>query len=295
VARRMTARMTELSASRLPFVHATVVRAEQPTSARPGDDAIVLPDGSMEGFVGGMCARESVRTAALSTLQSGESLLLRVLPGGEASFPEAPGAKVTVNPCLSGGALEIFLEPQLPPSVISIVGTTPMADATVSLAELLGFAVLRSEPDQSPQGAIATVICSLGDGEEKAIQVALDAGVGLIAVVASQKRGGAMVDSLGLSETDRARIHTPAGIDIGAYTPAEIALSILAQIVRAIRVDGLTAQSTEVPSLPQQALDPICGMTVVVMPDTPHLVIDGVDHWFCNPSCRDTYAERAAV
>jgi xanthine dehydrogenase accessory factor len=295
VAPRMAGRMAELSARRVPFVHATVVRAEPPTSARPGDDAIILADGAMEGFVGGQCARESVRTAALSTLDSGESLLLRVMPGGEESFPEAPGAKVTVNPCLSGGALEIFLEPQLPAAVISLVGTTPMADATAELAETLGFVVLRTEPDQSPDGATATVICSLGDGEEKAIQVALDAGVGFIAVVASQRRGGALVDSLGLSETQRARIHTPAGLEIGALTPAEIGLSILAQIVKAIRVDGLVAQSTEVPALPQQALDPICGMTVVVMPDTPHLVVAGVDYWFCNPNCRTSYAEQTAV
>src|SRR5271156_5383478 len=121
----MTARMAELSARRVPFVHATVVRAEQPTSARPGDDAIILADGTMEGFVGGQCAEESVRAAALGALERGESLLLRVLPGGEGSFPDAPGAFVTVNPCLSGGALEIFLEPQLPPAVICIVGTSP--------------------------------------------------------------------------------------------------------------------------------------------------------------------------
>jgi xanthine dehydrogenase accessory factor len=284
--------MTALAASRVPFVHATVVRAEQPTSARPGDDAVVLAEGTMEGFIGGQCAKESVRTAALATLASGEALLLRVLPGGEAAFPEAPGAKVTVNPCLSGGAVEIFLNPQLPPAVISLVGTTPMADATADLAERLGFAVLRTEPDQVPYGATATVICSLGEGEEQGIQAALDAEVGLIAVVASHKRGEAVVASLGLSDEDRARIHTPAGIDIGAQTPAEVALSILAQIVRAIRVDGLTAAATEPVAAPQQVLDPVCGMTVVVMPDTPHLLAAGVDYWFCNPTCRDTYATK---
>jgi xanthine dehydrogenase accessory factor len=295
VAQRMTGRMTELSARRVPFVHATVVRAEQPTSARPGDDAIILADGTMEGFVGGQCAQESVRTAALGTLHNGEALLLRVLPGGEGSFPETPGAQVRVNPCLSGGALEIFLEPQLPPAVISIAGATPIADAVAELAEPLGFEVLRTAPDGSPQGATATVVCSLGQDEEQSIRAALDAGVGLIAVVASHRRGAAMLESMGLSETERVRIRTPAGIDIGARTPAEIALSILGQIVRAIRVEGLTAQAADLAALPQQAIDPVCGMTVTVVSTTPHLRVDDVDHWFCNAGCRDRFAEQAAV
>jgi xanthine dehydrogenase accessory factor len=294
VDQRMVVRMTELTARRVPFVHATVVRAEQPTSARPGDDAIIFADGTMEGFVGGQCARENVRTAALSTLTSGESLLLRVLPGGEESFPNAPGAKVTVNPCLSGGALEIFLDPQLPPAMIAVVGMTPLADATAALAELSGFAVVRTTPDQSPEGATAAVVCSLGDDEEQAVRLALDAGVDFISVVASQRRGRAMIDSLGLTDAELLRVHTPAGIEIGAQTSAEIALSILAQIVRAIRLEGLTPRIGTSPAPPRQAIDPICGMSVVVLPDTPHLVVDDVEHWFCNPGCRDRFAEKAA-
>jgi xanthine dehydrogenase accessory factor len=291
----MTVRMAELSAARVPFVHATVVRAEQPTSARPGDDAIILADGTMEGFVGGQCAEESVRAAALGALSRGESLLLRVLPGGEAAFPDAPGAYVTVNPCLSGGALEIFLEPQLPPAVISVVGTSPIANAVAALAEPLGFAVARPEPDGSQQGAIATVVCSLGHDEELAIRAALDADVGLIAVVASHRRGSALLEAMAVTPAERARIRTPAGIEIGAHTPAEIALSILAQIVHAVRVDGLKAQSVGLPSPPQQAIDPVCGMTVIVRPDTPHLRIDDVDHWFCNPGCRERFAAQTTV
>ena len=95
-------------------MHATVVRAQPPTSAHAGDEAILLSDGTIEGFVGGQCAQNSVRKAALGALQAGESVLLRVLPDGDVHFPEAPGACVVVNPCLSGGALEIFLVPQVP-------------------------------------------------------------------------------------------------------------------------------------------------------------------------------------
>ncbi len=132
--KQSTTRLLELTAQRVPFVHATVVRAQVPTSARAGDDAIVLSDGSIEGFVGGQCAQTSVRTAALGALRDGQSVLLRVLPDGDVDFPEAPGAQVVVNSCLSGGALEIFLEPMLPSPLIEIVGDTPVADALVAIA-----------------------------------------------------------------------------------------------------------------------------------------------------------------
>ena len=91
-------RVHELTGQRRPFVHATVVRAQAPTSAVPGDDAVILADGSIEGFVGGVCAESSVRAAALDTLRDGHSLLLRVLPGGAGEFPESPGALVVTNP-----------------------------------------------------------------------------------------------------------------------------------------------------------------------------------------------------
>ena len=91
-------RAQELLQARTPFVHATVVRAQEPASAHPGDEAILLADGTIEGFVGGQCAQNSVRKAALGALQSGESVLLRVLPDGDVHFPEAPGACVVVNP-----------------------------------------------------------------------------------------------------------------------------------------------------------------------------------------------------
>jgi xanthine dehydrogenase accessory factor len=159
----------------------------------------------------------------------------------------------------------------------------------------LGFDVLRTAPDQSPHGVIATVICSLGNEEEKAVRAALDADVGLIAVVASRRRGTAMIESMGLGEAEQARIRTPAGLDIGARTPPEIALSILGQIVQAVRVEGLVAPEREIVGLPQQAIDPVCGMTVVVVADTPHFRLGDTDYWFCNPGCRDHYAAQAAV
>jgi xanthine dehydrogenase accessory factor len=280
----MTARVRELSAGRVPFVHATVVRAQVPSSAKAGDDAVVLMDGTIEGFVGGQCAETSVRTAALGALSRNETVLLRVLPDGTAPFPESPGAQVVVNTCLSGGALEIFLQPMLPPPLIEVVGRTPVADAIVAIAGVLDYAVARSLPGVSPENAAAVVIASHGRDEHEAILAALAAGVPYIALVASRKRGAAVLDELDLTAEQRARVKTPAGLDIGARTAPEVALSIVAEVVQSVR-----STSRPVPR-PRTAIDPVCGMTVTVMADSPHLTVDGEDVWFCNPGCRDHYA-----
>jgi len=279
-------RTQDLTVSRAPFVHATVVRAQDPTSARPGDVAVILPDGTIEGFVGGVCAENSVRAAALDTLRDGKALLLRVLPDGTPAFPETPGARVVVNPCHSGGALEIFLRPVLPVPVLGLVGDTPISAAVATLAAFLDFEVAMSG---DYAGATAVVVASLGKGEQDAIRAALDAGVGHIALVASRKRGAAVLDELALSDAERARVRTPAGLEIGARSPQEIALSIMAEVVRALRVDGLASSPAPPAALPQQAVDPVCGMTVLIGPDTPHVRIDGTDHWFCCPGCLDRH------
>jgi xanthine dehydrogenase accessory factor len=331
----INARMTELLTRRVPFVHVTVVRAEKPTSVRPGDDAIVLADGSIEGFVGGVCAEGSVRTAALAALADGETMLLRVLPDSDEPFPDSPGAQVVTNPCLSGGALEMFLEPLLPAPVLAVVGDTPIAHAVRVMAGSLGFEVgpagsdsgmdPGSDPGASLEDAVAVIISSLGRGEHQPIRAALDAGVGFIGLVASQRRGRAVLSELRLTDAERSRIRTPVGLWIGAKTAEEIALSIMAEVVKAIRTEGLTApqrsahpaaeptgdqstgsstsaesadsspvESTDSGTTVATAVDPICGMTVTIGPNTPQLRRDGVDHWFCCAGCRDRFAAGAA-
>ncbi|MEP6816965.1 MAG: XdhC family protein, partial [Marmoricola sp.] len=178
----ISARVEELTRSRVPFVQATVVRAQEPSSARPGDRAIILADGTIEGFVGGHCAAGSVRTAALDSLGSGESLLLRVLPEGVEVFPESLGASIVVNPCLSGGAMEIYLEPLLPSPVLHLVGTSPTADAVAMLAPSLGFVVDRAAEGADPRGATVVVVSSHGGDETGTVRAALDAGVGFVGV-----------------------------------------------------------------------------------------------------------------
>ncbi|MBV8349457.1 MAG: XdhC family protein [Mycolicibacterium sp.] len=232
-------RIAQLLLARTPFVHATVVRAQEPASAHPGDEAILLADGTIEGFVGGQCAQNSVRKAALGALQAGESVLLRVLPDGDVHFPEAPGACVVVNPCLSGGALEIFLTPQLPAPLIRVYGASPIAEALARLCDLLGYSLKRDASDDLTQTS-AVVIASHGGPEADIIRAALDAGVGYVGLVASKVRGASVLNGLELSDAERARVHTPVGLAIGAKTPEEIAVSIAAELIAALRGGELT-------------------------------------------------------
>jgi xanthine dehydrogenase accessory factor len=284
-------RAEQLIRARTPFVRATVVRAQQPTSAQPGDEAILLPDGTIEGFVGGQCAQNSVRKAALGALQSGESVLLRVLPDGDVHFPEAPGACVVVNPCLSGGALEIYLAPRLPAPLIGIYGATPIADALAQFCGMLGYEVRRDAAGELGRST-AVVIASHGGAEAEIIRAALDAGVGYVGLVAGKVRGAAILDGLSPSDAERARVHTPVGLAIGAKTPAEIAVSIVAELIGALRGGGLGVVDRVVGDAgAARVVDPVCGMTVSVGPGTEHLQIAGEDYWFCSSACRTSFAD----
>ena len=283
----LSKRMEELLAERVPFVTATVVRAMSPTSVKPGDSALVLADGTIDGFVGGVCAQSSVRLHSARVLETGEAVLLRLEPGaGEPATED--GIVVDHNPCLSGGTMEIFLEPQLPAARIVVAGDTPIARALTDIAGAAGYDVVHGDPTAADS---AVVVASHGEGEERILEAALEAGVGYVALVASDKRGAAVRESLDLPDALREQLRTPAGLAIGAKTPAEIAIAILAEIV-ATHV----SQPLVVPEdAPAEAVDPICGMTVAATEATIHVDLDGERVYFCCEGCRDKYLEQHAA
>jgi xanthine dehydrogenase accessory factor len=248
----LSERAGALAAARQAFVTATVVRARSPTSAHAGDVALVLADGTVEGFVGGVCAEASVRLHALRALETGEPLLLRLVPdAGEGDADDATDGAVTEhNPCLSGGALEIFLDPSLPPPRVVVVGDAPVAAALRDLARRVGLeAVAPREGVVAVSGEdLALVVASHGRDEEPALAAALAEGVPYVGLVASPRRGGAVRDALDVDDALKARLRTPAGLDIGARTPPEIALSILAEIVQERRSGA--PRGTPVPGVP---------------------------------------------
>ena len=283
-------RAAELSEAGVPYVEATVVRCVSPTSARPGDRAIVLGDGTIEGFVGGSCADTTVRLQALRLLETGEPLLLRIQPGETDGPSEEEGAIVVSNPCLSGGALELFLEPHLPAPRVAIAGESPVARTLAELCEPLGLRAMLGAVAEP--GDFAAVVASLGHGDEEAVRRGLEAGCDYVALVASRRRGAAVLDELraaGVPEAALASVRTPAGLEIGARTHAEIALSILAEIV-AVRRSPAVPSAGAVAATPREAIDPVCGMTVVVGPGTP----TAGEHAFCSEGCRDAWLAHAA-
>ena len=300
----------ELTAERAPFVQATVVRAQSPTSVRPGYTAIVRPDGTIDGFVGGTCAETSVRLHALRALETDEPVLLRILPGDDPGAEAAPveGAVTVRNPCLSGGALEIFLEPHVPAAAIRIVGSSPIGLALADLSDRLGYAVqLDAAEDSEPTADdAAVVVASHGRDEERVLTAALQRGVPYVGLVASRVRGDAVRESLELPADLRERLRTPAGLDIGAETPEEIAVAILAEIValrrardvaiedRPAAVPATAAEPAAGPAAVAVAIDPVCGMEVAISPASLQLDLDGERHYFCGEGCRDRFAAEHA-
>jgi xanthine dehydrogenase accessory factor len=287
-------RADALRAAGTPFVLATVVRAERPTSARPGDRALVLPDGHVEGFVGGSCAESTVRVEGLRLLRDRSSTLLRITPGpGTDPADEREGLITVDNPCLSGGTLEIFLEATVPPTVVHVHGDAPVARALVRIGAAMDYDVHAGGGPPS-ETAAAVVVASHGRDEAEVLTAALRAGVPYVALVASRVRGAAVLGALDVGEADRARVSTPAGLDLGATTPAEIALSIYAEMIG-------SRDRVAVPSprgLPGEGagpvVDPVCGMTVAGVAAEPSAVVGGVTWWFCGPGCRQAFVDDPA-
>jgi xanthine dehydrogenase accessory factor len=277
---------TELTRTREPFVQATVVRAQKPTSAHAGDTALLRADGSIDGFVGGTCAEASVREYGLMTLSTNQPLLLRIVPG-ELGGPSEEGAVTVANPCLSGGAVEIFLEPRVPAPRMLVVGDSPVAHALAELGRPLGFdVVLVAGEDAVPAaGDTALVVASHGRGEEPALTAALRLGVPYVGLIASRIRGAGVLAALDVTDEQRSRVHSPAGIDIGGRTAAEIALSVLAELVAERRARERMAPSPA----PVSAVDPVCGMTVAAVDSTLHAEVGGTTTWFCCEGCRTAF------
>lgn len=292
-----------------PFVRATVVRTQHPTSARAGDVAVLDAAGAMTGFVGGTCVESSVREFSLRALASGEPVLLQVRPG-DIGRREEEGAVEVHNPCLSGGSIDVFLEPVVPSARLVVVGETPVAQALATLGAALGFEIDVVDGDTwqpSPDDA-AVVVAGHGRGEEPALERALRAGVPYIGLIASGKRGSAVVASLDVDDELRHRVHTPAGLRLGGTTPAEIALGVLAELVQVRSTTGAGASRPheqhaeadhagtghEHAGAPATAIDPVCGMTVSTVDATPHTEHEGRTVWFCSDGCRVAFSRDPA-
>jgi xanthine dehydrogenase accessory factor len=254
------ARIAELEAAGQPFVTATVVLRRAPVSSHMGDRAIVHADGRMEGFVGGACSREIVRRQALEALLVGQPRLVMIRPDAS-SEPDLGGEAVVVPmTCASEGSVNVYLEPHLPVRTLLVVGLTPVAEMVYRLAVSMGERVLRvvtgdEQRDlgpgtrslglddlpgtlsaMSPGGLaqVSAVVASQGHYDELALEALLRGGVTSLALLSSRKRAVTVrellhLQGLGSEHTDL--IRAPAGLDLGARTPGEVAVSILAGLI----------------------------------------------------------------
>jgi xanthine dehydrogenase accessory factor len=279
----------ELRRGGRPFVLATVVRSLPPASAKPGDRALLLAGHPQTGWVGGGCVHTAIEREAARALADGQPRLVRLSPelhpeDGIVSYPMT---------CHSGGTLEIYLEPVLPAPELVLLGDSPVAQALAELAAPLGFRVHTSLEAITTQDAWVVAAAMSSDEDYPAIRAALQRGVAYVAMVASPRRTEALIADLrseGLADDVIERLKSPAGLDIGAATGPEIALSILAEIVQRRRA---RTGASEAPCLPEVATDPICGMDVEIATAKWIVERDGETRYFCAPGCRRTFLAAA--
>ncbi len=227
-----------------PFAFATIVRTVGSTAAKPGAKAVLGPDGAIvHGWLGGGCTRGAVKRATLQALQDGTPQLVSVAPEdllaeiGVAAGDVVDGTKFASNGCPSRGTVDIFIEPCLPVPQLAVMGTSPVAKALAALAPQFHWAVSDGPLDEAtPKRAI--VIATQGQGDMDALKAALSANCGHVAFVGSARKFATLADKLEAEGFERAKIEAvkaPAGLNIGALTPEEIALSILADLVKVRR------------------------------------------------------------
>jgi xanthine dehydrogenase accessory factor len=317
------ARVAELDAAGEPFALATVVAVQRPTSARPGAHGLIHRDGRIEGWVGGSCAQPVVVREALRAITTGEPRLLRLSrePVGDR---RGDGAIEYVMTCHSGGTMEVYVEPHLPKADLWVCGVTPIAAALARLGAAMGFRTTLLDPsaaaDDHPDATVLAhdrllslapetrpfvVVATQGQWDEEAVAMALARSASYVGLVASPTRAAAVRAWLldeGVAAERIETLRAPCGMDIGATTPEEVAVSILAELVavRRRRASFATPPLEEMavaapPEEQMVLLDPVCGMTVDPG-STRHIAEHAATIYaFCSAGCRTAFRKDPAA
>jgi xanthine dehydrogenase accessory factor len=308
-------RASELARQGQAFALATVVWRQGPSSGQLGSRAIITADGEVHGWIGGACAEPTVIREARQVIADGEPRLL--LLGTPDQFGETVPEGMTVVPiaCQSEGALEVFIEPVQPAPRLVIVGRSPMAQTLAALAGALGWrTALLAGPDFSAADAderSMVVVATQGHGDEEAVEQAVLARPAYLGLVASARRGAAVLGYLadrGLPQDQLDRVKVPAGLDLGRTAHREIAVAVLAELVQLRAAGALgtgagaavltgaqadhaqrAAPGAAQRAAPPEATDPVCGMTVAADESSYPLEHDGVTYYFCRAGCRRAF------
>jgi xanthine dehydrogenase accessory factor len=311
--RKLLTLASTLAAREEPFALVTVVRREAPSSVRVGDAALVTRDGNFHGWVGGGCTQSTVAREALRAIADGEPRLLSLSPDPAAE--RRPGLIALPITCASGGTVDLYVEPVIPVPRLVLFGISPAARALARIGHAMGYRIDIVDPDADaaafpeaervlaeispaaiPPGAYV-LVATMSERDADAIEATLRVAPAYLGVIASRTRFTELRDVLlrrGLSPSALDHVAAPAGLDIGARTPEEIALSIMAQMVERRRA-GTGAHQEKAPSPesvsnpPREAIDPVCGMTVTVAGARHTADLDGRRYYFCCAGCRTTF------
>jgi xanthine dehydrogenase accessory factor len=296
VSQDLLALAAELQGRGEPFALATVVRCERPTSAKPGAKALIREDGSVTGWVGGACAEPVVVREALAALRDGQPRLIGLVGEGGRGPGRTEGVLEYAMTCHSGGTLEVYVEPYLPKPLLVLVGHGPVVETLAALGHAIDYSVAIVPADALPDGLrqhaltrrAAVVVATHGDADEQALAQVLETGAGHVSLIASRRRAAVILERLqrrGIPAERLGRVKAPAGLDIGATSPAEIAVSVLAEIIHHRR-----SEKMEVPPAPFEAKDPICGMLVeTATARYRSTAVSGRSVYFCCLACQETF------
>lgn len=311
------AKAEQMRAEHSVFALATVVVARQPTSGTQGARAIILPDGRVEGWIGGHCARPAVTRQGIEALESGTPRLVVISP--EIKEPTSIKEGIVKVPmlCAGKGELQVFVEPFLPRTALVVIGDSTVARTLSRLATLLDFEVWVCDPladmEHFPDAdrLVPTIdalkpqlternfviVATIGEYDEDAVKTALDSPASYVGLVASNKRLAtvkAFLGDLGYGDEQLARLKRPAGLSSFVTKPEEIAFSVMAELIEA-RHQGLGTLTHVPPPQRAEAIDPICGMTVDIATAHYSSVRDGQTYYFCCPGCKKTFEKQATA
>jgi xanthine dehydrogenase accessory factor len=273
-----------------PYALVTVVRTSPPTSAYVGAQAIVLADGRLEGSVGGGCAKEVVVTAALAAMRSGAARLVLISNASQ----DAAQVEQHAMRCASNGEIELFIHPHTPAPLLLVLGSTPTAVLARSLATQCGFRV--TEDAGAPQVSVA-LVATQGEGDEPALQAALASPARQVLLVASRTKAARLREAMqlrGVSEARLATLQAPAGPDIGAHSPAHIALAAVAGAVACWQKAAPQPAATLPGKAATAYLNPVCGAAVTPAEALHTVAYGGQTFYFCCDGCRQEFDREPA-
>ncbi len=301
-----------------PYVIAMVVNRTVPTSSKPGDKAVITADGKINGWIGGGCTKGIVLKEALAAINEGKPRLVKISPeaGEQNSAIDSSTVKTYKMTCQSGGAVEVYLEPIMPKPKLIIMGKSHIAMALSKLGKAMDYSVVVYGNDIDREAFAAAerleegttlkddevgkhsfvIVCTQGENDEVMLKEALNANAAYVAFVSSRKKSTEIVAKLkaeGMADEKLADLKTPAGLDIHAKLPEEVAVSILAEIIKEFRVEGKEEQveekENEAALNEAYFINPVCKIPIEKSSAKHIINYKGLDYFFCCDGCKISF------